>query len=75
MAVQRRLREEGSVPLHCRQALEEELKVQFAFEESLVEYYEILQQDAFESSKPGRTQRLDSRVQAGLLPLAQTLAK
>lgn len=54
---------------------EEELKVQFAFEESLVEYYEILQQDAFESSKPGRTQRLDSRVQAGLLPLARTLAK
>ena len=60
--VQRRLREEGSVPLHYRQALEEELKVQFTFEESLVEYYEILQQDAFESSKPGRTQRLDSRV-------------
>jgi hypothetical protein len=40
-----------------------------------VENYEILQQDAFESSKPGRTQRLDSRVQAGLLPLARTLAK
>ena len=54
---------------------EEELKAQFAFEESLVENYEILQQDAFESSKPGRTQRLDSRVQAGLLPLARTLAK
>lgn len=54
---------------------EEALKLQFAFEVSLVKHYDRLEQDAFESRKPGRTQRLDRLVEAELLPLARELAK
>ena len=54
---------------------EDALRNQFYFEKTLVSYYELREQDVFESDKPGRTKRLDSRVMSELLPVAKQLAK
>ena len=54
---------------------EDALRVQCDFETTLVAYYEILGQGVFESTKPGRTKRLDRQLVSELLPVARQLAK
>ena len=54
---------------------EDALRIQCDFETTLVAYYELLEQGVFESTKPGRTKRLDRQLVSELLPVARQLAK
>ena len=54
---------------------EDALRIQCDFETTLVAYCEFLEQGVFESTKPGRTKRLDRQLVSELLPVATQLAK